>query len=32
VIVVWECETKRGEAELRARLSQEFTAFDARDA
>jgi DNA mismatch endonuclease (patch repair protein) len=27
VIVVWECETKRGEAELLARLEREFAAF-----
>ncbi len=27
VIVVWECETKRGEAELLARLSLEFAAL-----
>jgi len=28
VIVVWECETKRGEAELLERLSREFAAID----
>lgn len=28
VIVVWECETKRGEAELLARLTREFAAID----
>jgi DNA mismatch endonuclease (patch repair protein) len=32
VIVVWECETKRGEAETLARLSQEFAAIEASDA
>jgi DNA mismatch endonuclease (patch repair protein) len=32
VIVVWECETKRGEAELLARLSQEFASLDASEA
>jgi DNA mismatch endonuclease (patch repair protein) len=32
VIVVWECETKRGEAEILSRLSEEFAAIEARDA